>query len=91
MPMPSPCPLKPSTARCMTRAEMRALAYMGAPYCSARDGVSVALARAVQVLKRSAGVYGVYVFQTLAQAVETYGEQGLQGFRVECFPGRRGD
>ena len=35
-------------------------------------------------LLRSAGVYGVYVFQTLAQAVETYGEQGLIAIKAAC-------
>jgi len=50
-----PKPLKPSTAhgsaRWMTRAELRTLAYTGAPLLlGARDGVTVALDRAVQVL-----------------------------------------
>ncbi len=50
-----PRPLKPSTAhgsaRWMTRAELRTLAYQGLPLLlGARDGVTVALDRAVQVL-----------------------------------------
>jgi len=50
-----PRPLKPSTAhgsaRWMTRAELRTLAYQGAPLLlGTRDGVSVALDRALQVL-----------------------------------------
>jgi len=50
-----PRPLKPSTAhgsaRWMTRAELRTLAYKGLPLLlGARDGVTVALDRAVQVL-----------------------------------------
>jgi len=50
-----PKPLKPSTAhgsaRWMTRAELRTVAYQGAPLLlGTRDGVSVALDRALQVL-----------------------------------------
>ncbi len=50
-----PRPLKPSTAhgsaRWMTRAELRTVAYQGAPLLlGTRDGVSVALDRALQVL-----------------------------------------
>jgi len=35
-------------------------------------------------LLRSAGVYGVYVFQTTGQAVETYDEQGFVAIKAAC-------
>jgi len=35
-------------------------------------------------LLRSAGVYGVYVFQTTGQAVETYEEQGFIAIKAAC-------
>jgi len=35
-------------------------------------------------LLRSAGVYGVYVFQTTGQAVETYDEQGFIAIKAAC-------